>query len=71
MSDHLAVSTSLNIKINRTKKTLHKVYNFKQADSTKIKTALSSFYKEFSKMSEISVEDQWTKFKDGIFKIIY
>ena len=70
MSDHLAVSTNLNIKINRTKKAPRKVYNFKKADSTKIKTALSPFYEEFSKLSGISVEDQWTKFKDGIFKII-
>ena len=70
MSDHLAVSTNLNIKNNRTKKTPRKIYIFKKADSTKIKTALSSFYEEFSKLSEISVEDQWTKFKDGIFKII-
>ena len=40
------------------------------ADSIKIKTVLSSFYGEFSKLSKISVEDQWTKLKDVIFKII-
>ena len=53
--------TNLNIKINRTKKASSEVYNFKKADSrpTKIKTALLSY-----------VEDQWTKFKDGILKII-
>ena len=56
MSDHLAVSTNLNIKINRTKKAPRKVYNFKKADSTKNKTAPSSFYEEFSKLSKISVE---------------
>ena len=70
MSDHLAVKTNLNIKINRTKKATRKAYNIKQADNTKIETALSPFYEEFSKISEISVEDQLTKFKGGIFKII-
>ena len=70
MSDHLAVSTNLNIKINRTKKAPRKVYNFKKANSTKIKNAQFNFYEEFSKMSEISVEHQWTKFKYEIFKII-
>ena len=53
--------TNLNIKINRTNKASSEVYNFKKADSrpTKIKTALLSY-----------VEDQWTKFKDEILKII-
>ena len=35
-----------------------------------MKTDLYSFYEEFNNMAEDSVEDQWTKFKDGFVKII-
>ena len=72
MSDHLLIDFTINCKPPKANKIAHKVYVFKKAEPEVIKSAINEISDQFfaRNVSEITVNNNWSFFRDGIHKVM-
>ena len=72
MSDHLLIDFTINCKPPKVNKIAHKVYVFKKAEPEVIKSAINEISDQFfaRNVSEITVNNNWSFFRDGIHKVM-
>ena len=72
MSDHLLIDFTINCKPPKANKIAHKVYVFKKAEPEVIKSANNEISDQLiaRNVSEITVHNNWSFFRDGIHKVM-
>ena len=72
MSDHLLIDFTIDCKPPKVNKNPHKVYVFKKAKPEVIKSAINDISDKFfaRNVSEITVNNNWSFFRDGIHKVM-
>ena len=72
ISDHLLIDFTIDCKPPKANKNPHKVYVFKKAKPEVIKSAINDISEKFfaRNVSEITVNNNWSFFRDGIHKVM-